>query len=77
LEHTPCGWTRWRGHRRRCEYRFETAGLVTWTRRGAVSANWTRSNSAWPSRDLRHLDLLAEQGRLVRTELDGVRHYTT
>ena len=57
---------------------FETAGLVTWTRRGRRLGELDPFNQCMAVAETSaHLDLLAEQGRLVRTELDGVRHYTT
>jgi glyoxylase-like metal-dependent hydrolase (beta-lactamase superfamily II) len=56
---------------------FETAGRITWTRRGRQLAELDPFNQCMAVAETSaHLDLLAEQGRLTRTEVDGVRHYT-
>ncbi|HEX4249549.1 MAG TPA: MBL fold metallo-hydrolase [Pseudonocardia sp.] len=55
---------------------YETAGRVTWTRRGRQFAELDPFNQCMAVAETSaHLDLLAEQGRLRRTEVDGVRHY--
>jgi glyoxylase-like metal-dependent hydrolase (beta-lactamase superfamily II) len=55
---------------------FETANRITWTRRGRQFTELDPFNQAMAvAETTAHLDLLAEQGRLHRTELDGVRHY--
>ncbi|WP_445189440.1 MBL fold metallo-hydrolase [Pseudonocardia sp. Cha107L01] len=55
---------------------FETAGQLTWTRRGRRLDEMDLFNQCMAIAETSaHLDLLAEQGRLKRTEVDGVRHY--
>jgi hypothetical protein len=55
---------------------FETANRITWTRRGRQFTELDPFNQAMAvAETTAHLDLLAEEGRLHRTELDGVRHY--
>ena len=55
---------------------LETASRITWTRRNRQFTELDPFNQAMAvAETTAHLDLLAEQGRLRRTELDGVRHY--
>jgi hypothetical protein len=55
---------------------FEAAGRLTWTRRGRTLSELDLFNQCLATCETGiHLDLLAEQGRLRRTEVDGVRHY--
>jgi glyoxylase-like metal-dependent hydrolase (beta-lactamase superfamily II) len=54
----------------------EVAALVTWTRRGRALSELDLFNQALAIAETgSHLDVLAEQDRLHRTEVDGVRHY--
>ena len=56
---------------------YESAARLTWTRRGRRHDELDRFNQCIAVVETSaHLDLLSEQGRLHRTELDGVRHYT-
>ena len=56
---------------------YAVAGLVTWTRRKRKLTDLDLFNQSLAiSETGAHLDVLAEQGRLTRTEQDGVRHYT-
>jgi glyoxylase-like metal-dependent hydrolase (beta-lactamase superfamily II) len=55
---------------------FETAAQLTWTRRGRRLDELDLFNRCMAIAETSaHLDLLSEQGRLKRTEVDGVRHY--
>ncbi|MGQ0483441.1 MAG: MBL fold metallo-hydrolase [Pseudonocardia sp.] len=55
---------------------YRTAQRVLWTRRGRAFTDLDAMNSRLAVTETSaHLDLLAEQGRLRRSEVDGVRHY--
>jgi hypothetical protein len=57
---------------------YESAARLTWTRRGRRHDELDRFNQCIAVVETSaHLDLLSEQGRLHRTEVDGVRHYRT
>jgi glyoxylase-like metal-dependent hydrolase (beta-lactamase superfamily II) len=56
---------------------YESAARLTWTRRGRRHDELDKFNQCIAVVETSaHLDLLSEQGRLHRTEVDGVRHYT-
>lgn len=55
---------------------YEVAGLVTWTRRQRKLTDLDLFNKCLAiSETGAHLDVLAEQGKLTRTEEEGVRYY--
>jgi glyoxylase-like metal-dependent hydrolase (beta-lactamase superfamily II) len=55
---------------------LEVAARLPWTRRGRRHAELDLFNQSMAVvESSAHLDLLAETGRLRRTEVDGVRHY--
>jgi glyoxylase-like metal-dependent hydrolase (beta-lactamase superfamily II) len=55
---------------------YQVARLVTWTRRGRRFDELDLFNSYMAICETgAHLDVLAEQGRLRREEIEGVRHY--
>ena len=57
---------------------YETAQRLTWTRRGRQLSELDHFNQCLAVAETSaHLDLLAEQGRLLRTEVDEVRYYRT
>lgn len=57
---------------------YRTAQVVRWTRRGRAFADLDLFNQCLAvSETAAHLDVLAELGRLRRTETDGARHYVT
>jgi glyoxylase-like metal-dependent hydrolase (beta-lactamase superfamily II) len=55
---------------------YAVADMVTWTRRGRRLGELDLFNRCLAIAETgAHLDVLAEQGRVHRTEVDGVRHY--
>lgn len=55
---------------------YETARSLLWTRRGRRFTDLDSMNQGLATTETSaHLDLLVEQGRLQRTEIDGVRVY--
>lgn len=57
---------------------FETARRLTWTRRGRRFTELDLFNQCMAVIETSaHLDLLAEQGRLRRTQIGRARHYTS
>jgi hypothetical protein len=55
---------------------YEAALRLTWTRRGRRFTELDVFNQSMAVIETSaHLDLLAEQGRLRRTVVEGVRHY--
>jgi glyoxylase-like metal-dependent hydrolase (beta-lactamase superfamily II) len=55
---------------------LETAAALTWTRRARRHDELDRFNQCIAvAETAAHLDLLSEQGRLTRTEEDGIRYY--
>jgi glyoxylase-like metal-dependent hydrolase (beta-lactamase superfamily II) len=55
---------------------YLTTQRVLWTRRGRAFTDLDAMNGRLAVTETSaHLDLLAEQGRVRRSEIDGVRHY--